>query len=133
MRLLIHQRISQLIHRTSVDIRISFIHSAMKRYENLNLDLADIFKPIIIDRIIFSLINKKQISVEKHFMNNNGGIFLNTEGKKLFLNEFENKMNQIITLHEQPFTYERLIMNEIKKLEDSFLRETPYKAYKHQN
>ena len=129
----LYQRISQLIHRTSVDVRISFVHSAMKRYENLNLDLADIFKPILIDRIIFSLINKKRITTDKHFVEDNGGVFLNTEGKKLFLNEFENKMNQIITIHEQPFTYDRLIMNEIKKLETSFLQQTTYKPYKHQN
>lgn len=129
----LYQRISQLIHRTSVDVRISFVHSAMKRYENLNLDLADIFKPILIDRIIFSLINKKRITTDKHFVEDNGGVFLNTEGKKLFLNEFENKMNQIITIHEQPFTYDRLIMNEIKKLENSFLQQTTYKPYKHQN
>lgn len=42
----LYQKIAKLIHRTNVDIRISFVHSAMQRYENLNLDIADIFKPI---------------------------------------------------------------------------------------
>jgi len=129
----LYQRISQIIHRTSVDVRISFVHSAMKRYENLNLDIADIFKPIIVDRVIFSLINKKRIHAVRHFVQENGGVFLNTEGKRLFISEFEEKMQQVITIGNQPYTYERLIMNEIKKLGKSFLGEEVYKAYKHQN
>lgn len=105
----------------------------MKRYENLNLDLADIFKPLVVDRVIFSLINKKRISAVKHFVEDNGGVFLNTEGKRLFINEFEEKIRQTITINEQQYTYDRLIMNEIKKLEKSFLQDAPYRPYKHQN
>lgn len=74
----LYQKIAQMIHRTSVDIRISFVHSAMKRYENLNLDLADIFKPIIVDRVIYTLINKKMIVKDKHFQKEaQGATFLN--------------------------------------------------------
>ena len=45
----LYSRIAQMIRKSSLDIRISFVHTALKRYENLNLDIAVIFKPIIVD------------------------------------------------------------------------------------
>lgn len=128
----LYQKISQIIHRTSVDIRISFVHSAMKRYENLNLDIADIFKPILVDRTIFTLINKHMLSTEKHFhFQEDGSVLLNTDGKKIFLYEFEKKVNQKITLENKAYTYEELIYRDIKKLEQSLLTDSSYKPFKY--
>ena len=53
---LLYQRIANEINRTSLDIRIGIIHAAGTRPESLNLDLADLFKPILVDRTIFTLI-----------------------------------------------------------------------------
>ena len=128
----LYQKIAQMILRSSVDIRISFVHSATKRYESLNLDLADIFKPIIVDRVIFTMINKKMISVNKHFERNGEGVFLNSVGKSLFISELNNKMQQIITIGGRPYTYERVILTEIKKLEAAIEAKEKYKAYKYQ-
>ncbi|MCL2320810.1 MAG: CRISPR-associated endonuclease Cas1, partial [Oscillospiraceae bacterium] len=58
---ILYQIIAREIYKTGLDIRISFMHSPNKRNESLNLDIADIFKPIIIDRVIFTMINKKII------------------------------------------------------------------------
>lgn len=43
---LLYQRIANEINRTSLDIRIGIVHAAGNRPESLNLDLADLFKPI---------------------------------------------------------------------------------------
>ena len=53
----LYNRIATEINKTSLDIRIGFVHFTTNRSQSLNLDLADIFKPIIVDRVIFSLIN----------------------------------------------------------------------------
>lgn len=55
---IIYQKIANEIYKTKLDIRISYLHSAMRRYENLNLDISEIIKPILVDKVIFSLINK---------------------------------------------------------------------------
>lgn len=46
----IYRRIANEIYRTALDIRIGFVHAANSRSESLNLDIAEIFKPIIVDR-----------------------------------------------------------------------------------
>ena len=46
---LLYNRIQQVIWRTSLDSRIGVFHSANRRHFTLNLDFADVFKPIIVD------------------------------------------------------------------------------------
>jgi group II intron reverse transcriptase/maturase len=129
----LYQKIAQMIYRTSLDIRISFVHSAMRRNENLNLDLADIFKPIIVDRVICTLINKKMISKEKHFEKaENNGIYMNKEGKIILLQELDRKLRQIITVGKIEYTYERLMYQEVRKLESCLLNGMQYKPFKYQ-
>ena len=105
----------------------------MQRYENLNLDIADIFKPIIIDRVICTLLNKRMIAKNKHFQREElGATFLNNDGKQIMIQELERKMNQVITVASIKYTYERLIYQEIKNLENSFLKGQKYKPFKYQ-
>jgi len=40
---------------------ISFLHQPGERRFSLALDLSEIFKPLLVDRLIFSLLNKRQI------------------------------------------------------------------------
>jgi len=47
------------IYKTHLDPRIGFLHTSNFRKFSLNLDVAEVFKPIIVDRLIFTLINKK--------------------------------------------------------------------------
>lgn len=59
---LLYNFIAKEIYKTTLDIRIAYLHASNNRYESLNLDIADIFKPVIVDKIIFSLINKKLLT-----------------------------------------------------------------------
>lgn len=130
---ILYQRIAQAIHYTSIDIRISFVHSSMKRHENLNLDIADIFKPVIVDRTIFTLINKKMLCAKSHFNHNeDGSVLLNAEGKNIFLRGFESKLRQRVTLEGKSYSYEQLIYQEIRNLEKSLLQEQKYRPYQYQ-
>lgn len=71
------------IYKTNLDPRIGFLHATNFRRFTLNLDMAEIFKPIFVDKLIFSMINKKIIS-PSDFEKNLGGIYLGEEGKKKF-------------------------------------------------
>lgn len=72
----LYNRIATEIEKTSLDLRIGIVHSTTTRSRTLNLDVADIFKPIIVDRAIFTIINKRMISATEHFEKvENGGIY----------------------------------------------------------
>ncbi|MCD4694718.1 MAG: type I-B CRISPR-associated endonuclease Cas1b, partial [Bacteroidales bacterium] len=49
------------IYQTQLNPTISFLHSPGERRFSLALDLAEIFKPLLVDRIIFKVLNKREI------------------------------------------------------------------------
>lgn len=128
---LLYNYIAKEIYKTKLDIRIAYLHSSNNRYESLNLDLADIFKPIIVDKIIFKLINKKIINDRLHFENINGGGYLTGEGKNIVINEFYKKIKDITTIGNNKMSYEKIIRKEIYKLSNSIMNEEKYKAFKY--
>ena len=129
----LYQKIATEIYKTSLDIRIGLVHSANGRSESLNLDIAEIFKPIIVDRVIFALINNKAIKADLHFtVLENGGVMMNLEGKRIFIRELEKKLFQKITVKGDTVTYQTLMKDEVWKIFKSIYygqKYTPYKYY----
>lgn len=117
------------IYRTHLDPRIGFLHESNQRSFSLNLDIAEVFKPIIVDRVIFSLINKNQIQL-KHFEESIDYTYLNENGKKIFIKAFEDKLNTTIKYKDiGNVSYRRLIRIECYKLYKHFLGEEVYKPF----
>ena len=63
---IIYTRVLSEIYKTQLNPTISYLHEPSERRFSLCLDIAEIFKPIIADRLIFSMLNKRQIT-EKDF------------------------------------------------------------------
>jgi len=118
------------IYKTHLDPRIGFLHATNFRSFSLNLDVAEIFKPIIIDRLIFSLIDKQMITV-KDFDKDMGGILLKEKARKVFIQELEEKLKTTIKHRElgRNVSYRRLIRLELYKLEKHLMGECTYKPF----
>lgn len=131
---LLYTRFANEIYRSSLDIRFGIIHNSENRPESLNLDLADLFKPILVDRTIFTLVNKKMINEISDFEESeNGGIYLSAKGKRIFLKEFEQKLETKIQYKGAKKSYSELISLEVKKLESYFRSGAKYKPFKYVN
>jgi CRISPR-associated protein Cas1 len=50
------------IYKTQLNPTISYLHQPGTKRFSLSLDISEIFKPIIVDRMIFSILNKNQIT-----------------------------------------------------------------------
>ena len=118
------------IYQTNLDPRIGYLHATNNRRFSLNLDLAEIFKPVIVDRVIFSLINKRVITA-KDFDNNFGGILLKDSGKKKFIEEYNKKL--LTTIHHKSIgtavSYKRLIRLEAYKLQKLITEDADYEGF----
>ena len=96
----------------------------------MNLDVAEVFKPIIVDRIIFSLLNKEMIK-SNQFEEEAGGIFLKENGRRIFVEEFDSRLNTTINQPElkRNVSYQSLIRSELYKIEKHLLGEKPYEPF----
>ena len=129
---LLYRKVAREIYKSRLDIRVGFLHATERRYENLNLDVSEIFRPVIVDKVIFSIINKHMISEKLHFeLLDNGAVYLNKEGKKIFITEFEDKLAQRMKTKTGSISYTELIRAEIQKLIRYFDKDEKYKAYKY--
>ena len=118
------------IYRTQLNPTISFLHEPGDRRFSLSLDLAEIFKPLIIDRIIFRLFNRRQLDESKHFETNVDGCYLNENGRKLFIAEFDEQLKQTISHRrlKRHVSYQRLIRLECYKLIKHLVEMETYQA-----
>lgn len=118
------------IYQTQLDPRIGYLHSTNERRFTLNLDIAEIFKPIIVDRTIFSLINKGSIT-SKDFEKDFNGILISEKGRKKFLEEYNSKLDTVI---KHPYlnvnvSYKRLIRLEVYKIQKHITENQPYEGF----
>ena len=81
------------IHQTQLNPTISFLHTPGERRFSLCLDISEVFKPIIVDRVIFKVLNKHILS-DKHFDKKLNQCILNDTGKKLFVKAMEDRYNE---------------------------------------
>lgn len=121
----------RVIHQTQLNPTISYLHTPGERRFSLCLDLSEIFKPILVDRIIFKVLNKKEIQ-EKHFDKQLNRCLLNEAGRKIFVKSFEDKLNETIQHRKlgRSVSYKHLIKLECYKLCKHLLDIEEYKPLK---
>lgn len=91
---LLYTKTISAIYHTHLNQSISFLHSPREGRFSLSLDLSEAFKPIIVFKTIFDLVGRKQLQVAKHFDKALNYALLNEEGKKIFINAFEERINE---------------------------------------
>jgi len=82
------------IYETHLNQTISFLHSPREGRFSLSLDISEAFKPIIVYKTIFDLVGRKKLQVIKHFDKKVNYALLNEDGKKIFLDAFETRINE---------------------------------------
>ena len=119
------------IHQTQLNPLISFLHQPGERRFSLSLDVAEIFKPILVDRIIFKVINKKEIQ-ENDFEHELNYCLLKPKGKKKFVQAFEDRLNETIKHRSlnRSVSYKHLVKLECYKLVKHILDMEEYKPFK---
>ncbi len=96
---LLYTKTISAIYRTHLDQRISFLHEPSEGRFSLSLDMSEVFKPVIVYRTIFDLVNNRRLQVEKHFDKRVNYCLLNEEGRKIFIEAFESRMESVF-LHK---------------------------------
>lgn len=92
---LLYTKTISAIYHTHLDQRISFLHEPSEGRFSLSLDISEVFKPVIVFRTIFDLVNNRRLQVEKHFDKKMNYCILNDDGRKIFVEAFEKRMETV--------------------------------------
>lgn len=91
---LLYTKTISAIYTTHLNQAISFLHSPREGRFSLCLDISEAFKPVVVFKTIFDLVGRKKLQVEKHFDKSLNYALLNEEGKKIFIDAFETRLNE---------------------------------------
>ena len=128
---LIYTKVLSEIYRTQLNPTISYLHEPGFRRFSLSLDIAEVFKPLIGDRLIFSLLNRRQIT-EESFTEELNFLHLKKEASQLIVTEFEKRMKKTI-MHkelERQVSYQYLMRLEAYKLIKHLIGEKTYEGFR---
>jgi CRISPR-associated protein Cas1 len=95
---------------------ISFLHEPSDRSFSLSLDIADMFKPIIVERIIGNLLNNRMMA-DQDFRKVDEACYLSEHGRKKFLEQYDAKMKSTVKVGNKYYSYSSLIREECIKIE----------------
>lgn len=117
------------IRKTALDPTIGFVHEPGERRFTLSLDIADIFKPILADRLLFRLVNRQQLSIGD-FENELEGCLLTEGGRMTVLEEFEETLDETIDHPRlnRKVSFKTLVQTDVYSLKKHILTDEPYHA-----
>lgn len=118
------------IYVSQLNPTISYLHVPSERRFSLSLDISEIFKPLLVDRLIFACINK-QIVTESDFENGSNNCYLKQSGQRKVLEQFDQRLKQTIMYEPlgRNVSYRHLIRLECYKLIKDLLHDEPYKPF----
>ena len=89
------------LHAIGLDPAIGFLHEPADRRPSLALDLIEPFRAPVADAMTLDLLSHGTLKPESHFEKRDGGIYLNTDGKKRFFVAYERRLEREFTSANQ--------------------------------
>lgn len=128
---LIYSKVLCEIYHTQLNPTISYLHEPGVRRYSLCLDIAEVFKPLIGDRLIFSLLNRNQIT-EESFTKELNFLHLKKDSSRLIVQELESRLKKTIMHKElgRQVSYQYLIRLEAYRMIKHLIGEKEYEGFK---
>jgi CRISPR-associated protein Cas1 len=127
---LVYANCVSAIRATALDPAVSFLHEPGERRYSLSLDIADLFKPVLADRVLFRLINRGQLSSDD-FREEVGSVLLSESGRKTYTKAFEETLERTVDHPNlnRKVSYQHLLRLEAYKLKKHLLTGEVYEPF----
>lgn len=102
--ILAHETASAL-ETVGFDAYIGFLHRDRPGRFSLALDMMEELRPVLADRFVLSLINKKQVKKDDFLKKENGAVFLTDDARREVLSAWQARKQETIT---HPFLNEKM-------------------------
>lgn len=119
------------IYVSQLNPTISYLHSAGDRRFSLSLDISEVFKPLIVDRLIFSLLNKKIIT-ENDFIKESNFCYMKQTAQQKVIAAYDVRLEDTIKHRNlnRNVSYRRLLRLECYKLIKHLTSDKEYEGFK---
>jgi len=102
--LLVHDVVGAL-ESVGLDPYVGFLHTDRPGRPSLALDLMEELRPILCDRLVLALINRKQVEASNFSVEPNGAIWMDEKGRRTLLHEWQLRKQEEV---QHPFLEENV-------------------------
>lgn len=104
-----------------LNLGIGFLHEIAPNRPSLALDLVELFRQPIVDRLTLSLVNRRIFTSSDFVKSDNGGVKLTDEGLKRYLLIYEKTMTKAFKVHgyDTNPTFRKLIADQAQTLRNA--------------
>jgi len=121
------------VYVTQLNPTISYLHEPSQRRFSLALDIAEIFRPLIVDRVIFRVVNRNMIGEDDlEPLGESQGVYLSEEGRKTFVRALEETLATTVYHRalKRNVSYRQLLRLEAYKLVRHLIGMEEYRPFK---
>ncbi len=120
-----------IIHTCGLDATVGFFHEPADRRPSLALDIMEPFRAPLADAMALDLISHGTLHPQHHFEPRNGGIYLNSEGKKRFFVAYEKRMEREFTSEQtqKRTTIRGELKNQVIAVKKAVLDGEPFEPF----
>ncbi len=119
--------ITKIIILEKLDPYCGFLHSDLNKRTSLTYDLIEEYRQQIVDKTVFSLINRKQITSEDIDKRTN---MLKKESKYILTKSIMNKINTQINYNDEKLTYYQIMQKQVNNFKKAIEKDEKYKGFK---
>ena len=94
---LLANTVASALETVGLDPYVGFMHTDRPGRLSLALDLMEELRPVLADRFVLTLINRKMVNKKDFSRKEDGAVIMRDEARKLLLSEWQNKKKEVIT------------------------------------
>ncbi|MCA9741391.1 CRISPR-associated endonuclease Cas1 [candidate division KSB1 bacterium] len=124
--------IQAMLDGIGFDPYLGFYHTLKYGRPSLALDLLEAFRHPLIDRLALNLFNRNQLSEADFMKPAKGGIYLATEGKRVFFKEYEKMLGQFVAatdVADRDTGFRADFQQQVRSLQKAILEGKPFQPF----
>lgn len=106
------------LEQTGLDAAVGFLHRDRPGRPSLALDLAEEFRPLLADRLVLTLINRRQLKARDFSVSESGAVLLTEDGRKTVLTTYQERKREELT---HPFLQQTAPLGLVPSLQAQLL------------
>ncbi len=103
---------------TGLDAAVGFLHRDRPGRPSLALDLMEEFRPVLVDRLVLSLINRGQVKASGFIEDPGNGVRMDEATRKLIVGAYQRRKQEIVT---HPFLDEKMTLGLVPHIQARLL------------
>lgn len=115
--LLLHD-VRSACEAAGLDSSVGFLHRDRPGRPGLALDLMEEFRPLIADRVVLNLINRRQVRPQEFEWQPSGAVLLSDQARRAVLKAFQERKSEVVT---HPFLGEKMTLGMVPHIQARLL------------